>query len=199
MSKTRCTTVTVRKERKVFIETQLETVAFFTISVLQELAEVAHTDTKAKTGPRQLILAMRSENEAFNIFYNSLTAKFPHVNRILEMVCEITIDLLDFSAFVKKQDGNYFNSPIRVYYEAALLAMFEQPRLLSREEMLPEDIVFFKTEMSSKFIAKNIVLDLPKVAFSPPTCEETSDTEEDVNLRPYRLSSENIPSLRVAI
>ena len=110
----KCLTMTVRRERRNFLEHQLTNTNIFILQLFQQLFSHHQEKTGGKTlehcddiEVRKIIILIRNSLDYYELFYSSITTKYKHIDRICQLLAEATVAILQYEQHVSHGLNEY--------------------------------------------------------------------------------------------
>ena len=210
-SKNGCTTMTVRKERRTFLEGQLESMGLFLLQLVQKMAEKLQHDITASNNSNRKpltlqdrLIFMKDNSEYYNLFYNSITSKYKHVDRILQLLANSVVDLLEISKVVEKTSAGYLSDPIHQLYLFTLVTIFSDASVYIDAEntCILIKTMEFRRALKTSFISHSLVMTFPSTTsdfLNEEHCENPQQQQPRQQQQQQQQQKQDDDMLRVFI
>lgn len=201
----KCATLTVRKERKRFLEAQL---AKTSLLVLRIMYQMYHTDSivpaRARAmGVRHVIVKhLRSKGDAYQVFYASVTDKYPHAGSLVQLLGSCQVDLLELDQFIHRSSaGHLIREPLLQLYNFCLSFLYEYPGVLRSEDGIGDHIGRFREALLDRFIMESVEVTFPKLDadYLEHHLEDLPASAVTANSIPQPDEEKNLPPLQVEL
>ena len=175
----KCLTMTVRRERRNFLEHQLTNTNIFILQLFQQLFSHHQEKTGSKTlehcddiEVRKIIILIRNSLDYYELFYSSITTKYKHIDRICQLLAEATVAILQYEQHVRRFSNGILKNPIQQLFEYVLMFAYSTVNILRPTY----NYELFKSHMRN-FVASSIELNFEQFSINDTTCDNNEPSE----------------------
>ena len=195
-------TVTARQARVNFFTAQLQNTSLFLLQVIRSMINKIPSYAKLVTTAdmtigslvewREIVMKLRSDTAAYNMFYNKVVDKFSNLPDIITLAIDAYVTLVGVDSAVAKEE-----EPIHMLYLYILRLMYIKPFIVMRDDDEVGTAVGCVSDSMTSFIPQSINLRFPRQSMlsnnqPPPTYTTVLESHQP-------KPNDKLPTLRVPV